>query len=207
MIELLSHFPTSVFTGLLVFCLTWWLISILVSGLDADADTDADFDGDGVGDHIGKALGLGAVPLPLALTLLAFGGWAASIVLQSLLATTDTPALALGTALAVLAGALVAGLVVLRLSAKPLSRLFRTEQAPSRSAAVGAMCRVRTLNVTSSFGDAEVLSGPTRGSIVRVRAADGRFGRGDTAHIIDFDEQTNTFVIDELDDVLRPPPT
>jgi hypothetical protein len=196
MIDLLTSFPTSIFTGFLVFCLAWWLITLLVAGLDADADLDVD------GDGLGEALGFSSVPLPLALTLLGFGAWSMSLVLQLVLRTDDTGAVAVGSAVAIIAAALVVGLGFLKLMSKPLGRLFHTEHAPTRASTVGATCKVRTLTVTTGFGDAEVTTGPTRGSVVKVRAADGRFVRGDLAHIIDYDEATEAFIIDDLDESL-----
>ena len=86
--EYLTSFPTAIFTAVLVFCIAWWVISLLFSAADFDTDADADADGDndGLGDHIGRVLGSGPVPIPLAVTILAFGMWASSLVLQSIFA-------------------------------------------------------------------------------------------------------------------------
>lgn len=200
---MLTAFPTVIFTGFFAFCLAWWVISVLFSALDLDLDGDAD--GDGFGDHVGKALGTGPVPIPLALTILAFGAWAASLIFQSVLSTSDDPHLDIGIALAVLAGAVVAGLLLLRLLARPLRGLFHTEPALERRAAVGSVCKVRTLYVGDTGGQAEVVNGGLRGNLIPVRAGmGGPFHRGDHALIVDYDETSGRYTITDIDDDLLP---
>ncbi len=195
MIELLTSFPTVVFTFLLAVCVLWWVASMLLAGLDADVDGDGS---DGLADQ----LGFSAMPLPLALSLLALGGFAVTATLQSLLDSDTGKQLALGAAIGVLLAGVAAGLVVVKLMSKPLGKVFAIEGAPTRAAAVGSFCRVRTLDVSDRTGDAEITNGPLRGSIIHVRASEGRFTRGDMAHIIDFDQQRNVYVIDDIDQVL-----
>ena len=201
--KLLTAFPTVILTGFFAFCLAWWLISVLFSALDFDLDGDAD--GDGFGDHVGKALGAGPVPIPLALTILAFGAWSASLALQAVLSSSDDPHLDVGIALAVLAGAVVVGLLLLRLLARPLRGLFHTEPALERRAAVGSVCKVRTLYVGDTGGQAEVVNGGLRGNLIPVRAGmGGPFHRGDHALIVDYDETSGRYTIADIDDDLLP---
>lgn len=201
--KLLTSFPTVIFTGFFAFCLAWWLITIAFGALDLDIDSDAD--ADGVGDHIGKALGSGAVPIPLALTVLAFGAWAASLALQAVLSSSDSPHLDLGVAIAVLIGAMVTGVVLLRLLARPLSRVFHTELALQRRAAVGSVCKIRTVSVNETGGQAEVVNGGLRGNLIPVRAGmGGPFHRGDHALIVDYDEASGRYTITDIDDDLLP---
>ena len=142
--------------------------------------------------------------MPLALTILAFGGWAVSLVLQYVLGDSSTARLTAAVGTVVLIASLSSGFLLLRSLRRPVSKLFETEFAPDRHQAVGSTCKVRTLVVTDRLGDAEVLTGPTKGSLIRVRADEGRFSRGDVAVIIDYDQQTEAFVIDDLDEMLRP---
>lgn len=244
MIELLTSFPTSVFTVLLAFCLTWWIVTTLLSGIDTDADFEhshaqAGHTGHGhaSGGHPAHGAGRGAgrhgvrrsgsrrggqrgqsrssgggladffsfstVPLPLALTIITFGAWSVSLLLQLLVGDSSGHiAVIVGIGVAVVA--LLAGSALLRTIRTPVAKLFDMEIAPGRDRSVGATCKVRTLVVTERLGDAEVLTGPTRGSLIRVRADEGRFARGDIAVIIDYDPITEAFVIDELDESLRP---
>jgi hypothetical protein len=202
-VSLLTSFPTVIFTGFFAFCLAWWLISVLFGALDFDLDADAD--GDGLGDHVGDVLGTGPVPIPLALTILAFGAWAASLSLQAVLSSSDDPHLDVGVAIVVLAGAIVVGLILVRLLARPLRGLFHTEPALERRAAVGSVCKIRTLIVGDTGGQAEVVTGGLRGNLIAVRAGmGGPFHRGDHALIVDYDEASGRYTITDIDDDLLP---
>ena len=201
--KLLTAFPTVIFTGFFAFCVAWWVLSTLLSGLDFDLDGDGE--PDGVGDHVSKALGTGPVPIPLALTVLAFGAWAAALALQAVLAGADSPRLDTGKALLVLGAAIAVGLLLLRILAKPLRHLFHTEPALQRRDAVGSICKVRTLYVGDKGGQAEVVNGGLRGSLIPVRAgAGGPFHRGDHALVIDYDDSTGRYTIADVDDDLLP---
>jgi len=291
MMHLLSAFPTSVFSGLLIFCLSWWVITLVFSGLGghghaghaghAGHSGGNDFSGHGAGGHVSggghgavssggaaghaapghagsghvagghaapthtapgdghqvagehaahhaaahgehgrhghsdngsthgahsfsQTLGFDVVPLPLILTLFAFGGWATSILMQTILGTSATANVAAGTAVLIVMVASAAGLGVIKVAAKPLGSVFEVTLAAERLEGVGSVCKIRTMTVTETFGDAIVITGTTKGSIVRVRATAGRFARGDLALMIDYDEPANSFVIDELDEELRP---
>lgn len=197
--EYLSSFPTAIFTAVLVFCVAWWVISLLFSAADFDTDADADGDGDGIGDHIGRILGSRSVPIPLAVTILAFGMWASSLILQAIIAGDDSPRLAIGAALVVIAVAVAVGLVLVRQVSRPLRRLFHTEQALSRRDAVGAICKVRTV-VAADGGQAEIVNGGLRGSLIPVKVASGGpFQRGDHAIVVDYDEAADRYLIAEID--------
>lgn len=196
--KLILTFPTVIFTFLLAVCVLWWLLSMLLAGLDLDLDSDGS---DGLGDQ----LGFTAMPLPLALSLLSLGGWVTTALLQGALgAEADDFKLAASTAIGVLGAAVVVGLAIVKLMSRPLGRLFATEQAPTRRSTVGSCCKIRTLEVNEAFGHAEVLTGPTKGALISVRAQEGRFTRGDVCLVIDYDEATNTFVIDAVEELVRP---
>jgi hypothetical protein len=204
-VSVLTSFPTVIFTGFFAFCLAWWLISMLFGALDLDLDGDGDADADGFGHHVSNVLGASAVPIPLALTILAFGAWASSLVLHVVVSSSDESHLDLGVALLVLAGATVVGLVLLRLLARPLRSLFHTERALERRAAVGSVCKVRTLTVGDNGGQAEVVSGGLRGNLIPVTAGmGGPFHRGDHALIVDYDDTSGRYTITDIDDDLLP---
>lgn len=201
MIDYLTAFPTSIFTGLLAFCVSWWLMTFAIPGLDVDFDVAPD--ADSLGGNIGKTFGVGAIPFPLVLSMFAFGAWATSLMAQVLLDDTN---LAFFSAKSLLATAVAAlgGIGITKASVKPLSRVFETQPASSRLDTIGAFCRIRTLTVTPTFGDAEVISGPTKGAIVSVRADENKFRRGDVAHLINFNKLTSTYDIDDVDEAIRP---
>lgn len=206
-VELASSLPTVIFSSLLLFCLAWWAVSIVVSGADG---ADSDVDGDAEGDLFGRAahsLGMGSVPFALGLTVLSFGAWASSLLLSLAADALAVDGLAsLGVAVVIVAAATVSGVWLLRRFARATQPLFTTHTAPSRSDNIGAQVRVRTTVVTDAFGQAEVLTGPLRGAVVKVRATEGRFRRGSVALVVDFDTAANAYEIDELPPELSTPP-
>lgn len=209
LVELLTEYPTVVFTSLLAFCLAWWIVSLVVSGADGDfdADTDADVDidgGDSISHSLGRVLQVGTIPLSLACTLLVFVAWAVSLVGQMVIDNLDpTGAAKVLLGLAVIGIALIAGAYGLKVISRPAARLFVTELAPGRHDSLGATCKVRSVTDRGVLVDAEVLTGPTKGSIVRVSAPVGQFRRGDVALLVDVDER-DVFTIHPLDPQLHP---
>ena len=247
-IEVVSTWPTVGFTALLIVFLTWWLVSLIVSGIDGDfggdldadmgGDIDADLGGDGAqgththtpggsGRHLTpgtrrastgrsrtrrglvstvlRATGLGSTPLSLGLTVFSFGAWSASLLAtltwrDRLIGGTATAA-GLGT----VALALVVGSIVVRRFAALMAPVFEDNYAPVRSDGAGAQARIRTTYVDETFGQAEILTGPTRHSIVKVRAPAQCFVRGDIVLIVGYDAASDSFDIAELDPVLRNP--
>jgi hypothetical protein len=205
MLDTLSSFPTNVFTALLVSCLVFWAITLAVGGGDDGAEGadgaeggETDGDVDGIGEHIGNLLGAGAAPVSLALLIFSTGAWAVSFLLASVTGDVAGVGATVASAGCVVAGC-VGGRALLRLVRKPAARLFDMEHAPELDASMGAIVKIRTTEVTLAFGDAEVLSGPTRGSVIQVRAEAGRFRRGDTALVVDRDAERRSFLIDTVD--------
>ncbi len=214
-IELVGSFPTVVFTAVLAFCLVWWIISLVLSGgeggndgdADFDVDSNADSDGD-FGDHhdfgwvLAKVIRFGQIPISLSLTIISFGAFAVSGLLQ-LAVEGDTGHVNAPVALAIMVFALATGGALHRWFAHATQPLFTTNAAPQRHAAIGATCRIRTTHVTASLGEAEVTSGSAIGQIVRVRTDSGDFVRGDVAHLVGYDQQSGAFTIVELDPDLK----
>ena len=205
-VELITSFPTVIFTVPMIFCFMWFLLGMVVSGLDVgegDFDIDADADGDIDGlDHIASALHLGTLGLPLVLLMLTFVGWAVSLMFSIAMDSAGA-----STALTVLGGlvlGLVGGVLFVWKIGGALGRALTTETAPERGAAIGCTCRVRTLEVSESFGDAELLSGPMRTSLVKVRAKAGLFHRGDIALVVELDPATDAYWIAEIEEEYQP---
>jgi len=205
-IEQSVSFPTVIFTVPLIVCFLWFLLGMLVSGLDfGDGDFDVDLDGDGSVDgfeHVIGALHLSALGLPLALLMLSFGGWAVSLLVS--LVAVDA---GLNTTITFIVGfllGLAAGFLFVWKVGGALGRALTTEQGAERSSAIGCLCKVRTTRVTTSFGDAEVISGPMRTSIVKVRAEEGEFQRGDVALLVDLDAEHDAYWIAEIEEQYRP---
>ena len=205
-IEQSVSLPTVIFTVPLIFFLLWFLLGFLVSGLDVgDGDFDVDLDGDGDIDafeHVVGALHLSALGLPLSLLMLSFGGWAVSLIISVAADTSDV-----SPALVIVAGIVLglgAGFLFVWKVGGSLGRALTTEQGAERSSAIGCLCRIRTTRVTPTFGDAEVLSGPMKNSIIKVRADEGLFERGDVALLIELDDDHDAYWIAEIEEQYRP---
>jgi hypothetical protein len=134
--------------------------------------------------------------------MLSFGGWAVSLLFSTIAVEADVNA-----AVVVIVGfvlGLVAGFLFVWKVGGALGRALTTEQGAERSTAIGCLCKVRTTRVTQTFGDAEVISGPMRTSIVKVRADEGEFTRGDIALLVDLDAEHDAYWIAEIEEQYRP---
>jgi hypothetical protein len=201
--EVVTQWPTLGFTVLLAFFLMWWILSLVVSGLDG---TDLDTDGDGVNDdlfgRVGHFIGIGSLPFSFGLTVLAFVAWSTSLLL-SLLPFKAQAGVGIGLGLGIGVVALVVGVLCTRRVASLFAPVFDFHGGPNREDAKGAKVRVRTQHVDEGFGEAEVLSGPRIHSIVRVRAKAGLYQRGDIAMIVDYQHEADTFALVPLDESLQ----
>ena len=205
LLDLSFSFPTIVFTIPLLICLLWFLLSLVLSGLDFGDDLDIDLDGDGNIDFLEgltHSLHVGALGLSLSLLLMSFGGWAITLVYAAVARSLDAGGLLFATIGMVIG--VFAGIGFLKGIGGPLSRAIATKDAPERQSAVGCLCKVRTVDVTPTFGDAEIVTGPMRPSIVKVRAAAGEFHRGDIALLVELDADADAYWIAELAEELRP---
>ena len=201
-IELTTAFPAVVFTGLLAFCLAWWLIATLAGVGDG---FDSEPDADGALDDIGDALGISSVPPAIALSVISFVGWVVSLVVTAGLRATDVGGGVLAAAgLAAVVIAFVAGVLIARPLAQRAAPLFVTELAPSEREAIGAFARVRSPAIdddTHTPGEVVVTTGALRGATFRAIAGPGRrYTSGTTVHIVDADGHDGQLVV-TVDDV------
>jgi hypothetical protein len=213
--DTLSHFPTVVPTTVLMFCLAWFGVSLLVSGLDGNPNTHGPrLRSGGKGrahhhtghHHAGKGHArsrIENVPLSLSATIVSFGAWAVC-----LLSSFGLDALHLHNTAKIVAGATVlavgvgVGLAMLTAFAIPAERVLVMHAAPGRADAVGATCRVRTLR--NGVGDAKVTNGRNAGSIIPFEIVPGDVvSVGDEALIVSYDPGDERYVIGHLDQLLR----
>nr|WP_225443788.1 OB-fold-containig protein [Lolliginicoccus lacisalsi] len=205
MLDAALSFPAVVFTFALLVILAYWVL-VLVGGaaldmLDGDADVDASPDDTG----ILKSLGLEGVPLTILLSLFVLAAWFASIVGVVVLDSLDLGGLVGGLALlGILLAAALLGVVVARLGAAPLRRIFHPTAAPSRSDFVGKLCVVRTSTVAPDFGQAEITSKDGSAALIQVRqtaehAAGGELRSGSTALIYEYDSDGEFFWVCPVD--------
>ncbi|GLZ38349.1 hypothetical protein [Actinokineospora sp. NBRC 105648] len=174
-------FPVVLFTFLLVVVAGYWvLVALRVSRVDA-LDPVAP-----------EALGLGRVPLSVALSLATVIAWVVSLVGDLLVGDSARPVPVLALLhTAVLAAALLGALFGTRAALVPLGRLFRDDPAP---ALVGCPCVVRTGRVDRTFGQAEVTTRAGETVIVQVRQPDTRAIRtGSTATLGEYDRSGRFF--------------
>ncbi len=201
--EVATQWPTLGFTVLLAFFLMWWILSLVVSGLDG---TDLDTDGDGVNDdlfgRVGHFIGIGTLPFSFGLTVLAFVAWSTSLIL-SLLPFAAKAGAGIGLGLGIGVAALLVGVLCTRRVALAFAPVFDFHGGPHREDAKGAKVKIRTQHVNETFGEAEVLTGPRIHSIVRVRAKAGLYQRGDIAMIVDYQAEADTFALVPLDESLH----
>lgn len=165
--KLLSSFPTAIPTVVLAILLIYWLLSI-VGIVDLGDNLELEFHHHDL--HAGHhdtdvhalagylvAMGLGGVPLSIAITALTFFTWMFTALLHEyLLVWVPTMLLqvALGAGILLVAAAL--SIPVSAQLIKPLRGLFVKHHARSNSSLVGLNCRIVTQSVDEKFGRAEV---------------------------------------------------
>ncbi|ONI82416.1 hypothetical protein ALI22I_40705 [Saccharothrix sp. ALI-22-I] len=171
-------FPVVVLTVLLVIVIVYWL---LVAVGVADADW--------------VELDIGGAPVTVGVSLLIAFSWFASLAGTVLFTPSSTLVGA-----AVLAGALVVGLVLTRLIMTPLKRLFPADLPASRLDFVGRPCVIRTGRVTRTFGQAEVTAADGSSALVQVRQpGQDPMTAGTTALIFDYDADGEFFWVASLE--------
>ena len=178
-------FPAVLFTFMLAVVVLYWLL-VLLGTLDIDIGG-----GDDGGDDDGflDGVGLGGVPVTVTLSVLIVVAWFVSLVGAIVLAAFDLVTFVhvlLG--IGVLFAALVAGLLVARLVALPMRKLYVSGPEASRSDFVGRECVIRTGRVSADFGQAEVTALDGSSAIIQVRqTGEHELSSGRRALIFDYD--------------------
>lgn len=169
-------FPAVLFTLLLAVVVVYWLL-VLVGTLDVE-----------IGDiDLADGIGLGGVPVTVAVSVLATVSWFVSLVGTVFIDGFGAlPKVLVG--IGVLFVALAAGVFVARLVAVPLRRLYVTGGEASRNDFVGRECVIRTGRVTGDFGQAEVTAADGSSAIIQVRqTGEHALANGHRALIFDYD--------------------
>lgn len=102
----------------------------------------------------------------------------------------------------VLVASIVGSLPLASLATKPMQGVFDTKAGPQRIDFIGSEVRIRTGSVDTEFGQAELDDGQA-GMIIQVRNEGGKLKRGDRALIIDFDRETEAYVVEAYDAMLE----
>jgi len=196
-------FPAVLFSFVLAVVVLYWLLVLVGADLDLDADG-----GDGV---IGT-LGLGGVPLMIAISMWITLSWLIAMVGTIVLGAFPVDG-GVGVLLrvALLVVALVGGLVGARLVVVPIRRAIPAAVEPSRNDFVGRTCVIRTGSVSETFGQAEVTSDDGSSAIIQVRRPAemrdrGPLRAGAEALIFDYDPEEEIFWVDVAPSSLPPDP-
>ena len=199
--ELLSGYPTGIYTILIGVILVFWLFAIL-GALDIDIlsfDADIDFDGEiEIPGFVGlmHTLGLTGVPFTIVLSILVFIAWVFTYVISAyVIPVVPTAVLKFLVGSATLVGAFMIAVPITSKIVSPLRKLSLENTAKSNKDFLGSMCKVTSLNVDESFGQGKI---QTTGSslIVRIRATlPNSIKKGDIVRPISYDQSDNVYQV------------
>ncbi|MFE9425723.1 hypothetical protein ACFYNO_22455 [Kitasatospora sp. NPDC006697] len=197
-----TGYPTAVFTFALVVVVGYWVL-VLVGGAHlhgARGGHGGGHHGHGGGGRHGhggfqRGLGLGGVPITVAVSLVVAFAWFTALVLRTRVGHGGADWGLLP------AGALAGGWVGARLLVVPLRRLLpEPVPPPSRRDFVGLGCVIRTGRVGPDFGQAEVRAADGSAAVVQVRqsaedagAAGAALKSGSAALIYEYDAEGEFF--------------
>jgi len=165
----ISSFPTSLFSLLLVVVVGYWVL-VLAGGIGHGGHHIDGGTGGGTGGHGGhhgfgglqRALGLGGVPITVAVSLVIAFAWFSALAGDQLRQG--------GNGGLLLLGATAGGWLGARVLVWPLRRIMPAPvPPPSRRDFVGRACVIRTGRVGPDFGQAEVRAEDGAAAIVQVR--------------------------------------
>jgi len=199
LLELLSGYPTGIYTILIGVLLVFWLFAIL-GALDIDIlsfDADLDFDGEvEIPGFVGllHTLGLTGVPFTIVLSILIFIAWVLTYVVSAyVLPLVPTAILKFVLASATLVGAFVIAVPITAKVVSPLRKLSLENTAKSNKDYLGAVCKVTSLNVDESFGQGKIQTTGTS-LIVRIRAVvPNEIKKGDIVRPISYSKLDNVY--------------
>jgi hypothetical protein len=199
-LNIVSSFPTVVFTVLLGVILLYWLLAILgavdIDVLDMDLDVDTDISNVGGLTGLLSTLGLSGPPVTVTLSVLTILSWLFSYFSSAyllVLVPWDMFREFIGAGL--LVGCFIVSIPVTAQVIKPLKGLFVVHSAKSKSHFIGATCKITTLEVSETFGQAEIDDGQAR-IIVSVRAnTPNALTKGDKAKVTSYDKEKGTYEV------------
>lgn len=190
-------------------------------GIDADGGIDHGVDGadhaggdadggDGGGlKHAGAAAGafnLRRAPITVTASCVVFFSWILSVCAVRYLGPVGRALPEWLFGLAVLGGSFGLSLPLTSLATKPLEGLFKLKEGRKRHELVGAVCRIKTGTVDAGFGQA-VLQDDGAELLINVRIeitgdGPGKLKRGDSAIIIDYDQEREAYLVEAYEDLL-----
>ncbi|MDM8516720.1 DUF1449 family protein [Desulfobacterales bacterium HSG16] len=192
------NLPFTIFLG--VVMLYWLAVIIGAADMDmfhADMDMDMDIDGvEGVGHSLFHFLNIGDVPVMVIISVMAFGGWAFSMITNFYFNRPGDILLGLGLLVPNLIVTLLVGSVILR----PVAKLFKSLNYEDKEAQkiVYRVGRVVSGEVNNEFGQVEM---ETEGAIITINARipDGLpLKKGERVLVFDEDKEKNVYFVEKF---------
>ena len=204
--DVISSYPTNVYTIVLGIMLVFWIFAILgmfdIDIFPSDTtddvfDTDIELDGEIPG-FIGllHTLGLTGVPFTLVLSVIALIGFTLSYLASRwIVVPLDSSLIRYLIGSAVLLATLAISIPVTAQLIKPMKPLFVKHYAPSKRDYIGHVCVVTSSAVNGEFGIGIVETGGTPLQIdIRTRNGDIH-AKGTSLRIADYDPVGDTFEV------------
>ncbi len=215
----IHNLPLTIALGLVV--LYWLLVIVGALGMEAfdidlgtevEADVDVDVDGGagGIGLAVLRFLNFGAVPAMVVISVLVISLWGLGIVANFVLNQAGS----ILVALAIFFGDFIVSALVAKVATLPLKPLFRSldGDGDTHLPIVGRVCVVRSLEVTTTGGQAEIVQeGATVLINVRVSDEERRLRRGQRALVVAHDGDKDIYYLREegleavAGDIVAPP--
>jgi hypothetical protein len=204
--DVISSYPTSVYTVVLGIMLVFWIFAIigmfdidLFPGEAGDGGFDADVDFDGeIPGFIGllHTLGLTGVPLTLVISIIALLGFILSYFSSVwILLPLGSDILRYLGGTAILVASFAIAIPITAQAIKPMRPLFVKHYAPSKRDYIGHRCVVTSSKVDNEFGIGSV---ETHGAPLQIdiRAQAGEvYSKGTALRIADYDPDQDAFEV------------
>lgn len=192
------NLPFTIFLG--VVMLYWLAVIIGAADMDmfhADMDMDMDIDGvEGIGHSLLHFLNIGDVPVMFIISVMAFGGWAFSMLANFYFNPTGDILLGLGLLVPNLIVTLLVAAVILR----PVAKLFKSLNYEDKEAQkiVYRVGRVVSGEVNKDFGQVEM---ETEGAIITINArisGGSPLKKGERVLVFDEDKEKNVYFVEKF---------
>ena len=200
--QTISSFPTVIFTGLLLFCILYWLIAVLgfidLDFLDLDLDGDVN-PSEGIDSQNALAglvikLGLHGVPFIVSLTILSLVAWLMSFYSTFFLFKVVPDGLIQYlVGIPILVAIFFAAAMITAVAIRPFRTLFARLDPDETKHIVGQIVVVRSAVVTNERGQGLMADGGAD-LVLDIRATSGtEFSKGDEVVIIEQLAASNTY--------------
>ena len=200
-----SHnLPLTILLGVVVI---YWLVVIIgalgVDSLDFDVDADTDLDanvgsGGGAGMAVLRFLNFGQIPALIIISVLILFLWTLSILGNYIFNGGGFLLVSLGLFFL----NLLISAVITKVTTAPLKRLFvaLNAEGDTHEPIIGRVCSIRSLEVTTTNGQAEIeRDGATLLINVRISEDQKPLSKGDEALVVSEDPETGYFSVRKSD--------